>query len=438
MRLPSSLLYLRQLGLAEEENETCSSVLFTHIYIFSIQYLLLYSGFLDSGFNTCYPTRMEPLHEVTPLPYANRRRTFLFLVTVFVVSLPFLYLYATGYRFDPKDPNAIVKTGGMYVAAERTGAEIYIDDELVRETRVFRTAFYAQNLQPKTHKVHVQKEGHNTWVKELPVTSHRVTEAQAFNMPLTPLVRVISEYTSATGSAIVRAPILFASTTNEILATSTKATSTFIANPEYTILVSLWKSTTTPLRSRNIVERVQNEFTSTSTRVDALATTTKISGGAMLSTDENGEVYATWVGNFEQMPYYYCAAPFPRYSTSSPEVVPDEVAEDGTQTLPQEANTALSAPEFIHPVQEVPEDTLCDRRIRLDAGEPISAYDFMQNTTDLVVVELESGIHVMEVDPRAWQNKQPLLLGSNLKMSVENGSIFVYDGVLIYQVIIDR
>ena len=95
---------------------------------------------------------MDKLKEVQPLPYRKRRRTFFFLLALFVISLPFLYLYATGYRFDLSDTNAIVGTGGIYVAAERTGAEIYIDDELVRETRVFRTAFYAQNLDRRLTK----------------------------------------------------------------------------------------------------------------------------------------------------------------------------------------------------------------------------------------------------------------------------------------------
>ena len=62
-------------------------------------------------------------------------------------------------------------------------------------------------------------------MKELPVTSHLVTESQAFNMPLVPLLRVISEYISATGSPVVaERHFLYASTTNEVLGTTTKAT----------------------------------------------------------------------------------------------------------------------------------------------------------------------------------------------------------------------
>jgi len=379
---------------------------------------------------------MEPLREVQPLSYTKRRRTFFFLLGLFVISLPFLYLYATGYRFDPKDPNAIVGTGGIYVAAERTGAEIYIDDELVRETRVFRTAFYAQNLEPRTHRVHVQKDGHHTWVKELPVTSHRVTEAQAFNMPVLPEFRVISEFTSATGSTVVRTPLLSTSTQNVTIATTTKATSTFSINPEYQSLIKNFVSTTTA-PERTLIERLGEELVGTTTETVIAPTSTRESGGVRLARAEGG-VYAEWVGSFEQMPYYYCATSFPRYSTSTTALRGEESAVD----IDQEASVTESlesAPEFIHPMQEVSSDIPCNRRIKLDVGgQEISGFEFFPGSSDFVIVELGSGIYVIEIDARAWQNLQPLALGENLQAHVENGAIYVYDGSLIYQVILDR
>lgn len=385
---------------------------------------------------------MDDLKEVEPLSYKKRRRTFFFLLSIFFISLPFLYLYATGYRFDLENPNSFVRTGGIYVAAERTGAEIYIDDELVRETRVFRTAFYAQNLEPKTHKVHVQKDGHHTWVKELPVTPHRVTEAQSFNMPIIPRIRVISEYTSATGSAVTRTLLPYASTTNEVIATSTPATSTFTQNPEYQALIVHWKSTSTS-PTPNIIERVRDELsrkTGTTTLTDGTATVTKESGGVRLSVTHDNRVQAQWIGTFEQMPYYYCAAPFARYSTTSSSTAYGNVPHiDRDSDIPtQPANVQNATLEFIHPAQEVSSDIQCDRTIILDAENTITAFNFFPNSTDFAVIGLDSGIYVIEIDARSWQNKQPLLLGKNLRMHVENGNIYVYDGTLIYHVILER
>lgn len=381
---------------------------------------------------------MEVLHEVQPLSYKKRRRTFFFLLSLFIVSLPFLYLYATGYRFDLGNSD-LIGTGGIYVAAERTGAQIYIDDELVRETRVFRTAFYAQNLEPRTHRVHVQKEGHHTWVKELPVTSHRVTEAQAFNFPLVPQVRVISQWMSATGTAVVRTPLPYASTTNEVLATTTKATSTLIANPEYLAIIKNFTGTTTVITDVSLIQRVQDEIVGTTT--ESVATSTREGGDVRLAREADGGVYATWVGPFERMPYYYCAKPFPRYSTTTNDVLilrEEDVANDlindnaALVTLSDEDQS-----EFIHPVQRAENEGACERRIRINTESAIQGFEFFPGSTDLVILELLDGIYVSEIDERAWQNRQPLLVGENFHAHVENGGIYVYDGTLIYQVIVE-
>jgi hypothetical protein len=63
--------------------------------------------------------------------------------------------------------------------------------------------------------------------------------------------------------------------------------------------------------------------------------------------------------------------------------------------------------------------------------------DFFRGSTDFILMTLEDGIYVVEVDDRAWQNIQPLLIGENLNVRIENGLIYVYDGELIYQIILE-
>lgn len=370
--------------------------------------------------------------EVQPLPIEHRRKTFGLLLVLFILSLPFLFLYATGYRFEFGERTNIISTGGMYIAAERTGAEIYIDDELVRETRAFRRAFYAQNIDPGTHRVHVQKVDHHTWVKELPVSPHLVTEAQSFNLPLVPQIRVISEWQTATGTAIVKSFSLNASTTNDIYATSSFATTTLVHNTEYLTLLKLFATTTIDESEKEEVGgllfdefiTLVNEATTTATSSEVTATTTKNGGDVILYEVEN-DIYARWVGTRESMPYYYCAEDFPRYSTTTEALgFVDDIGELA-------ANTA----ELIHPVQTVSEDLVCQPEIKIDRlNQRVTTFDFLPGSTDFVVMTLEGGVYVVEVDDRAWQNVQPLLLGENLITHVENGQIYVYDGVLIYQV----
>lgn len=387
---------------------------------------------------------MQHEFSVQPLPYRERKRTFIALLVLFIISLPFLYLYATGYRFDLGTfGQNIVSTGGIYIDVERTGAEIYIDGELVRETRTFRRAFYAQNLDPVTHRVHVQKEGHHTWVKELPVTAHLVTEAQAFNLPLVPQVRVIAPWQTATGSAVVRESILFASTTNEVVATTTTATTTLTRNGEYDTLVRLFATTTpttTPTAAQNVARRIESLIeapqATTSTSTEETATSTKESGGVRLYR-VGDDVYATWVGSFEQMPYYYCADDFPPYSTST-----------ATTTRVREVRTEATAVEsaleregevseesvYVHPVQTVSPDIACDPTIRIDRKwQMVRSFDFVPNSNDFVIMGLERGVYVVEIDDRSWQNVQPIMEGEGLDFRIENGRVLLFDGALIYE-----
>ncbi len=375
---------------------------------------------------------MRPHIEVQPLPHKTRKRTFLFLVLVFLVSLPFLYLYATGYRFDFQRPTNLISTGGIYVAVDIAGADIFIDGELVRETRTFRKAFYAQRLDAGTHRLTVQKEGYHTWVKELPVSKRLVTEAEAFNLPLVPQVRVIAPFQSATGSPVVRTPLLTASTSAMVLATTTTATSTFTKNLEYIRLMENFSATTTEVKE-STKEQIKDIFTtSTTTEAEVEVATSTITYNGVQLARAGDDVFATWVGSFEQMPYYYCAPDFPAYSTSSPaDTLPSEVV-----PTPEE-ETVLHEEGIMGPVQTIPKDTVCDARIRIDRKwQEVRDFDFFPGSTDFVVMALGNGIYMVEVDDRSWQNVQPLIMGDNLSFHIENGSIYVYDGALIYQVLL--
>lgn len=380
--------------------------------------------------------------EVAPLSYKHRQRFFLLLLTLFAVSLPFLYLYATGYRINLLEGTTnLVSTGGMYVAAERTGASIYIDDELVRETRVFRRAFYAQNLAPETHKVHVQKEGHHTWVKQLPVYPQLVTEAQAFNLPLVPQVRTISPWRNLAGESVLfTSSNIIASSTNATVVRPNVATSTLILDTEYERLRTLFASSTEaqkslPQRAREQLDTFLSTATqgsvSVGTSTVAATTTTKISGSVELYL-EGDDVFATWVGPREQMPYYYCAEEF--------ELLP-EVTATSTKSTKHISNVALAAESevndaLIGPVQTVDPSEPCDPTVKLDRkNQAVYAFEFFPGSTDFVILALEDGVYVVEIDDRAWQNMQPLLLGEGLDVRVDNGTIYVYDGTLIYQVI---
>lgn len=368
--------------------------------------------------------------KVQPLSYKHRFLFFYLLAGIFFVSLPFLFLYATGYRFS-WNGEPLVSTGGIYVATERSGAQIYIDDQLVRETRIFRRAFYAQGLDAKTHKVYVQKTGHHTWVKELPVYAHIVTEAQAFNLPLVPSVRIITPYQTQAGVGVltVKTSILdTASSSNQILFEPRASTSTLITNQEYIDLLKQFEID--EMGQGSVITRAKNNITGSN--ATTTATSTKEWRGVRLY-EKGGEVFALYVGNRESMPYYYCAEEFPAYvaatSTSATDAKTNlAVAYAGSDILNDETESNL-------PVQKIAEDEVCDPTVRIDRkGEKVVHFDFFPNSTDLVILGTESGLYVVEIDDRSWQNRQPLLLGKNLTFRIVGSSVYAYDGKVMYQV----
>ena len=357
----------------------------------------------------------------------HRSAFFYLLLAVFLIALPFLFLYATGYRFSFNE-TTFVSTGGLYVAAERTGAEIYIDNELVRETRVFRRAFYAQSLPPGTHRVHVQKDGHHTWVKELPVYAHLVTEAQAFNLPIVSEMRVITPLLKLDGSPYLTATssvMRTASSTNPFaISTTTLGARELEENEEFQLIERLFKD-----------EPVDTTNTTTNT-IDVLgllpqdaevATSTKESRGVRLY-EEAGEVWAAFVGGRESMPYYYCAEEFELLGTSTAPLL--AVVGDNPALVAK-----FNDDELLQPVQEIASDIDCDPVIKLDRlGQTVTSFDFFPGTSDFALLALEDGIYMIEIDDRAWQNAQPILLGGNLDVRVWNSQIYAYDGSLIYEI----
>jgi len=381
---------------------------------------------------------MNPEIEVQPLARKERKRTFVLMILVFLIAIPFLYMYATGYRFDITKPTSIISTGGLYVAVDVAEVDLFINDDLVTGARTFRNDFYVQQLDIETHRVHVQKEGYHTWVKELPISERLVTEVKAFNLPETPQVRVISEWVSATGSAVVSEDISYASTTNPIVATTTQKLLNFEKNSEFINLIALFATTSTSTNANSAVEEIRDlilggDATTTEDGVTERATTTKRTDDVRLfQVDE--DIFVRWEGPFERMPYYYCAEEFERYSSST---ATSSVLEDILDPDLEEIDVPDDVM-VLHPVQAILEDEECDPTIKIDRKwQTVHDFDFLPGSEDFVILVLDDGVYVVEVDDRAWQNVQPLFMGEGLEMRIERGDIYIYDGTLIYQVFLE-
>lgn len=371
---------------------------------------------------------------VQPLPRAQRRFVFLTLFLFFVVAVPVFVFYATGYRFDFTGDGAITTTGGLYITVGGEEGDVYLNEEPVRDMRIFRNAIYIQNIVPGMQRVHVQSEGLNTWVKELPVYPYIVTEAESFALPVVPQVRPISQYVNAAGimvfTGVASGTQLFpgASTTVMFITATSTATSTYTRNPEYDFVVGLFStSTATTTLLNRVVDGVTTALTGTGEDLatsTVLATTTKRLDDLVLS--KRGEdIFVTYVGPKNSTPYYFCV---PKASLASTSALYGNHVMLGVA----QAVAANNVPQ----VSEIATERTCRTEIRIDRQwKTVLDFDFFPSTTDLIVLHREDGVSVVEVDDRAWQNTQMLYGNPIDELVINNGRLYAKDGDLIFELI---
>lgn len=363
---------------------------------------------------------------VTPLGQGHRSVFFYILLGVFLVVVPLLGFYANGYRYDffAESPSVTV-TGGMYISTQVEESEIYVNDAPVENTRFFRQATYVQGLLSGVHQVHVQGDGLQTWVKELPVYEQIVTEAAAFTIPVVPQVRPITPYTSLEGEplflgheATSTLPFQFASTTVSVTYSSSTATTSWPANPEHTFLETVFAEAERPVYPEPDVPRFRFATSSPTDLATTSATSTVVRNDIALVRRED-EVYAQYRGSLRNIPYYFCVPTAPAASTTA------QYGAHVTRSLGQ-AELASSTNLFERGTWF---GQTCRYEIRLDRkGQAVLWYDFVPGSSDLVLLQLEDGIYVTEIDDRAWQNHQLLYpISEGVRVLINGGQLFVRD-----------
>ncbi|OGG60241.1 hypothetical protein A3C89_00545 [Candidatus Kaiserbacteria bacterium RIFCSPHIGHO2_02_FULL_50_50] len=334
-----------------------------------------------------------------------RTLTFFALVAVFFVSTPLVWYYANGYRFVSSNAretatttSAFMQTGGLFIGV--TAADtIFVNDVLERGSRLFSSARYIGGVTPGTHRVHVQREGAHTWVKNISVDSKLVTEAYAFNLATSTRVRLVSPSLDTTGASLLRASsTIAAQITNEYRAS---ATARAYENPEYTTLRELFteqdsaSSTATSSRGARTEERVRTVRDAVQGIVVASSTEEILVAKGDIDVVRRGEdIVARYRGSIAKLPYYFCAD----FATSTPCV-----------------------PEIV-----------MDRQ-----GHAVLEVAFYPSTTfDALILTRDDGVVVTELDPRGgWQNTQPLVWGQKLSARVSGTQVYIADKTALYEVV---
>ncbi len=376
---------------------------------------------------------MYPEPQIEILPYKKRQYFFRVLVVVFLIALPSLIFYTTGYRLNfENEKTTIMTTGGVYVTTDNLEVDVYLNEEQVEKPRFFRSAYYIQHINIGQHRIVVQRPDLQTWVKELPIDSHIVIEVSAFNMPNIPHVRPITKYVTATGTAVylgvASTTELFrgVTTTVPVFKISDKDAISLVLNEEYIYVKSLFSSSSDVV-TESVFDKVLDKFRfSTTTPIENGSTSIKkiIESDDILLVKQNGDIYAVWQESIENIPYYFCIAD--THSSSSIAFRYGQHVSDEMMRLSLSATSPLL----------VEEGRLCRPEVKINRlRQDVYFYDFFPGSSDLILLHLEDGLYVTEIDDRSWQNTQQIYPGVDFRVVVENNTIFILDDGKYYELI---
>lgn len=323
---------------------------------------------------------------MTPLSHKLRVNTLIAMVVAFIIGTPILIGYSQGYRID--DALGLIQTGGIYIHSDIANTDVFLDGAFLESNGQFLRNTFVQDLLPnRTYSVWIEKEGYQSWSKDLPVYRNLVTEARVLMLP----ERFVWSSTTAT-------------TTIEARSVRGTVSTSSVPNPEYLDLVDFFAKDKDQFAqevatSTSVLVRGQLVATTTSTVetvfpewLDRIASSTGFVQGTMVREREgvvawlrDGNLYAAWAKSPDRPPYYFCTA-------------------------------------------------TCTPTLIVDWEEPIERYAFYPNRSDVVVIGTSAGVFAVELDDRSQRNIQPIQEGRGLSFRLTGeGEIVVFDGEVYWK-----
>jgi len=297
--------------------------------------------------------------------YRKRLYYFFILAIVFIIGVPFLVLYATGYRFG--EELELEKRGGIYVTVPQSGASIFIDWMQYHTTAFLSHDYLKQDAVVGDHEVEVRHPDYKTWYREVEVKPQTVTPLYPFLVPL--------EYEIRT---------LYSTSTLSELPLEEREGVTF---DEYERIMTLFEVTETATSTRKV--RSLNTLLSdavVATTTPELATPDDILPYHQITKDDitvwydGYTIYAYW-DNEDWLPERFCN----KHSCVNPMAV-------------------------------------------LTTSQRITHVDFYPGRDDVILYTLPDGIYVAEIDKRPWPVREQILYGRGIDFRIENNNLYVKEG----------
>ncbi len=221
---------------------------------------------------------------IKPLSVKSRNIFFYLSIVIFLVAVPVLVLYTTGYRFGE---GIISRTGGISVYLSPSGSSLYINGKFNDTLGFLSRSFFVQDLKVGSYSIEVKKEGYYSWKKNIVVYPKIVTENYSFLSPEKFILKEITQFSKSKETS--------GTTTKD---TTKSATST----TEYLEVASLFeKKNLTKAEEKKELLTIQNTHEKFNlNKTDDIL----ISGKSAVYLKDN-TISASWIGNVLDAPYFF-------------------------------------------------------------------------------------------------------------------------------------
>lgn len=320
-----------------------------------------------------------------PLTKKQRFISIILLFIIFIFAAPIIVFYSLGYRIDSEF--TFQKTGGIFIQSSIPNASVFVEDEYFKDNGLFLRNILVQDLKPnKTYKIEIQKDGYQSWVKNMFVYPSIVTEGQVLMLPNEYEVREILPYVDAEGT-LTATPSRLGALPN---------------NPEYISILEIFDP------EEEIEDVVITARATDSTEIEEVKPKTKLDlffeeleiedyeelsnliiEGNEVSWLDKGNIVLHWIDETSTTPFYYCGG------------------------LERE----------------------CKTKMLLDWVNPIVQFSYFPGRFDVWVVLVDDGIFAVEIDDRSARNIQTIYTGDNLDYRlISGGRLLIRDDSSFFEI----
>lgn len=237
-----------------------------------------------------------------------RTKMFMAFSVIFFISLPIIVLYTQGYRVD-LDQRKLVKTGGIDLEIKTADTKMYFNGKLKKQTNIVFNNVVFRNILPGNYDILIEKDGYQSWHKNIQVTGGRVTQISSIKLfPQNPTRIVVeNKLNTANISQDAKYALVYKQATEN--------------NPENLSLITLRDSSTKPVLIMPKNEKIEKTEWSFDSKNFYILTNGSSGKKIYTGTVNNPEELQNWT-NFLRINYpasYYASTKI--IPTSSPKVL---------------------------------------------------------------------------------------------------------------------